>query len=280
MQKHHQGTTSCTALYICTYCKLIPGDQALSRLHTGVLVLKHSGLQRCGIRSPQPAKSAHTKKLENVTLNETMRILTGCLRPTPVKHLPVLSGIAPPPLHREHHTNVLVKKASQDPTHLQHSRIKAAKDLANKRLKLPLLSLLDFPISTSWNNGKSKCWQQTDKPIHFNIAPGLDLPPGARLPTETGSLYAQELAVSAPACIAGVCALQQSVSVATRNRPHVMSCLSALTSDCLEVHKWTSLTQTQRLWHGYVSSKTLCSGRSYERSERSEKQSCKFISVT
>ena len=33
----------------------------------------------------------------------------------------------------------------------------------------------------------------------------------------------------------------------------------------LEVHKWTSSTQThQRLWHGYVSSK-MCSGRSYER---------------
>ena len=90
------------------------------------------------------------------------------------------------------------------------------------------------------------------------------LPLPQRLGHTKSYAHVQEVTVSLPACIAGVCTLQQPASVATRNRQHIMSCSSALTSDRLKVHKWTSQTQTQKQWHGYVSSKTLCSGRSYE----------------
>ena len=102
------------------------------------------------------SRNARTKKLD-VTLNETMRILTGCLRPTPVKHLPpmpVLSGKSPPPLHREHHTHVLIKRPPKTP-HLLHSRIKAANVFAFVIPVVDMQQLLDIPISTSWNNGKS-----------------------------------------------------------------------------------------------------------------------------
>ena len=39
--------------------------------------------------------SIHAKKLD-VTLNETCRMITGCLKPTNTNSLPVLAGIAPP----------------------------------------------------------------------------------------------------------------------------------------------------------------------------------------
>ena len=40
-------------------------------------------------------RSTHTKKLD-ATLNETCRMITGCLKPTNTNSLPVLAGIAPP----------------------------------------------------------------------------------------------------------------------------------------------------------------------------------------
>ena len=71
-----------------------------------------------------------TKELD-LTLNE-MRLITGCLRPTPVKLLQVLSGIALPTLRREHHAHTLVMKALQKENHILHSRIKSAEDLGRK----------------------------------------------------------------------------------------------------------------------------------------------------
>ena len=55
--------------------------------------------------------------------------------------------------------------------------------------------------------------------------------------------------------------LSSAAYVSIRNRQHITSCSSAPTSDSLKVHKWTPQTQTQKQWHGYVSSRTLYSGR-------------------
>ncbi len=44
--------------------------------------------------------SAHAKKVD-VALNNTMRIISGCLKPTNIKHLPQIYGIAPPEVRRE-----------------------------------------------------------------------------------------------------------------------------------------------------------------------------------
>ena len=60
---------------------------------------------------------------------DTFRIVNGCLRPTPVKYLLVLLGIAPPALRREHHTSTLIKKALLNTTHLLHARIATAQNL-------------------------------------------------------------------------------------------------------------------------------------------------------
>ena len=43
-------------------------------------------------------RSAHTCLIDSV-LKDILRIVTGCLHPTPTDHLPVLSGIQPAELH-------------------------------------------------------------------------------------------------------------------------------------------------------------------------------------
>ena len=45
--------------------------------------------------APAWSRSKHTRKL-NVALNDTRRIVAGCLQPTPTECLPVLAGIPPP----------------------------------------------------------------------------------------------------------------------------------------------------------------------------------------
>ena len=42
--------------------------------------------------APVWCRSAHTRLIDSV-LNDALRIVTGCLRPTPTDHLPILSGI-------------------------------------------------------------------------------------------------------------------------------------------------------------------------------------------
>ena len=44
--------------------------------------------------APVWCRSAHIRFIDSV-LNDALRIVTGCLRPTPTDHLPVLSGIQP-----------------------------------------------------------------------------------------------------------------------------------------------------------------------------------------
>ena len=62
-------------------------------------------------------RSAHTRLIDSV-LNNALRIVTGCLRPTPTGHLPVLSGIQPAELRRLGATLSLAHPGSLDPDHI------------------------------------------------------------------------------------------------------------------------------------------------------------------
>ena len=115
-----------------------------------------------------------------------MRIVNGCLRPTLVKYLPVLSGIAPPALRREHHTSMLVNKALLDTSHLLHARIATAQNLGRQRLRsrrpfsrqAASLAKSNFNLMERWKHD----WQETIKPAQLTILPGTNIPPGADLP--------------------------------------------------------------------------------------------------
>ena len=99
-------------------------------LRTTALALVYSAAEYA---APAWCRSSHTKKLDT-TLNDTLRIITGCLRPTPTEMLPVLSGIAPATIRREHHTYKLVNKASLDNEHLLHNIVQDSHQLGRQRL--------------------------------------------------------------------------------------------------------------------------------------------------
>ena len=70
-------------------------------LRTAALAIVYSSAEYA---TPVWSRSSHTKKLD-VSLNDTMRIITGCVKPTPTHLFPVLSGIAPAKLRRNYVTN-------------------------------------------------------------------------------------------------------------------------------------------------------------------------------
>ena len=65
-------------------------------LRTAALSLVYPTVEYC---APAWCRSAHTRLIDSV-LNDALRIVTGCLRPTPTDYLPVLAGIQPAELRR------------------------------------------------------------------------------------------------------------------------------------------------------------------------------------
>ena len=79
-------------------------------LRIATLSLVYSAAKYC---SPVWCRSAHTRLIDSV-LNDALCIVTGCLRPTPTDHLPVLSGIQPAELRRMGATFSLAYRRSLD----------------------------------------------------------------------------------------------------------------------------------------------------------------------
>jgi len=61
-------------------------------LRTSYFALPFSPTEHC---APVWCCSAHTQHID-APINESMRVITGCLRSTPTSFLPILSGITPP----------------------------------------------------------------------------------------------------------------------------------------------------------------------------------------
>ena len=89
---------------------------ATKTLRISTQALVYSAAEYC---APVWCRSSHMKGLDTA-LNSAMRIVSGCLRPTPVNQLPILSGIAPPALRREAAALVLSRKAKTREDHLLH----------------------------------------------------------------------------------------------------------------------------------------------------------------
>ena len=83
-------------------------------LRTAALSLVYSTAEYC---APVWCRSAHTRLIDGV-LNDALRTFTGCLRPTPMDHLPILLDIKPTELYRLGATLSLAKRGSLDPDHI------------------------------------------------------------------------------------------------------------------------------------------------------------------
>ena len=79
-------------------------------------------------------RSAHTRLIDSV-LNDALRIVTGCLRPTPTDHLPILSGIQPAELRRLGARLFLAHRGSLDTDHILYGLLSGSSDTRQVRLR-------------------------------------------------------------------------------------------------------------------------------------------------
>ena len=100
-------------------------------LRIATLSLFHSTSEYC---APVCYDSAHTRLIDSV-LNDALRIVTGCLRPTPTDYLPVLSGIQPAELRRMGATLSLAYRGSLDPDLFLHGLLSGSSDTRQVRLR-------------------------------------------------------------------------------------------------------------------------------------------------
>ena len=106
-------------------------------LSTATLSLVYSIAEYC---APVWCRSAHTCLIDSV-LNDALCIVTGCLRPTPTDHLPVLSGIQPAELRRLGATHSLDHRGSLDPDHILYDLLSGS---SNKTRQVRLRSRRPF----------------------------------------------------------------------------------------------------------------------------------------
>ena len=100
-------------------------------LRIATLSLVYSTSEYC---APVWCRRAHTRLIDSV-LNDALRIVTGCLRPTPTDHLPVLSGIQPAELRRTGATLSLAHRGSLDPDHILYGLLSGSSDTRQVRLR-------------------------------------------------------------------------------------------------------------------------------------------------
>ena len=94
------------------------------------VALVHSTAEYC---APVWCRSAHTRLIDP-TINDALRIVIGCLRPTPADNLFILAGIQPAELRRNGATLSLGRRA-MEPGHLLHSALTRPSSAVARRLK-------------------------------------------------------------------------------------------------------------------------------------------------
>ena len=84
--------------------------------------------------TPVSCRNTHTRFFDSI-LNDALRIVTGCLRPTPTEDLPVLAGIQPAELRRLGATLSLANRAIHDPDHVLHGQLVGQQDAHQERIR-------------------------------------------------------------------------------------------------------------------------------------------------
>ena len=100
-------------------------------LRIAALSLVYSTAEYC---APVWCRSAHIRLLDSV-LNDALCIVTGCLRPTPTDHLPVLSGIQLAELCQMGETLSLAYREYLDPDHILYGLLSGSLDTRQTRLR-------------------------------------------------------------------------------------------------------------------------------------------------
>ena len=125
------------------------------RISTQALVF--SAAEYC---APVWSRSPHVKKVDPV-INNALRIITGCLKPTPVPYLSVLAGIAPASLRREAATLTLARKAHEHDWHILHETTTKAVPLSRLKSRHPFSRTAQQMLGTVPEDMSARAWLAT-----------------------------------------------------------------------------------------------------------------------
>ena len=202
-------------------------------LRIATLSLVYSTSEYC---APVWCRSAHTRLIDSV-LNDALRIVTGCLRPTPTDHLPVLSGIQPAELRRLGATLSLPYRGSLHPDHILYGLLSGSSDTGQVRLRSR------HPFVPGARNLLDNLATLGIRPLNGQITNGtrstVKMLPGSVLlfPRPVSGLlgwaYPEQLGLSSTACglvlgdsirpcTNGVSLLHRIASVAPQSKPQTM----------------------------------------------------------
>ena len=186
--------------------------------------------------APVRYRSAHTRLIDNV-LNDALRIVTGCLRPTPTDHLPVLSGIQTAELRRMGATLSLAHRGSMDRDHILHDILSVSSDTRQVRLRsrrpfVPVArNLLDNLArlgirASEWTNHKWKTeYCENASRLHVFVPETSARPVVWAYPEQLGlssTAWGLVLGDSIRSCTNGVSFLHRIASVAPLSKPQTM----------------------------------------------------------
>jgi len=152
-------------------------------LLTVTLALVHSTAEHC---APVWCRSAHTRFIPP-TINDALRIVTGCLRPKPVDNLPILAGTQPAELRGKGATLPLAGRA-MTPGHLLRLAITFPPSANAQRLKsrhsfVPAAQqLINSTDSNNRITERNAEWSHNNTRLRTFIPDTCTHPPGMALP--------------------------------------------------------------------------------------------------
>jgi retron-type reverse transcriptase len=149
------------------------GASAHTLRTTGLALCYSAGEYAC----PVWHRSAHAGHVTSA-LNDTCRIITGCLKPTPLNKLYPLAGIAPPEARREVSCNVEKLKQEQDPRHPLHGHTLPPSRLKSRKSFMRCTAAIESPQSQK----RLTHWQNTRAPPEDYVRPAEKLPAGHNQP--------------------------------------------------------------------------------------------------
>ena len=198
-------------------------------------------------------RSAHTRLID-----AALRIVTGCLRPTPADNTPIFAGIQPAEFRHSGATLSLGRRA-MEPGHLLHSALTLSIECCctAPQIETPICTRRTVTHQLLWQQHtcgalggspmERRVGGQLHKTPHFNSRHRYTRSlPGMTSHEESGSgltASAPVSDVSAPACTNGVWPSLRPVSVAQKNKPSTMSSSNVrsieLPMDCTAWRFWT-----------------------------------------
>ncbi|XP_047028461.1 uncharacterized protein LOC124636417 [Helicoverpa zea] len=140
-------------------------------------VLRATGLALCysagEYACPVWSRSVHAGQVD-VALNETCRIVTGCLKPTPLQMLHALAGIAPPDVRRSVASGIERAKLETDQRHPMHYYTPVPQRLKSRRGFYKTVAPVDGEARDLWRSRSSL--PSPFVPLLERLPPGHDLP--------------------------------------------------------------------------------------------------------